>query len=318
MNKPSKEFQLINWIRQQKSDLGQNVTTGIGDDMAVLQLGNETVLVTTDMLLDGSHFDLSQCSLEQAGYKAMACSLSDCAAMASRPVAAVVAVALPRSFTMEGAKQLHTGLQTCGDAFSCPIVGGDTTSWDKPLAITVTMLSKPMGKEPILRSGAKPGDAILVTGELGGSFEGRHLNFTPRLDEVKKIIEQAAIHAMIDISDGLAQDLGHICEESEVAAILDRVAIPLSNAARKKADPQQAALSDGEDFELLICISPAEADTLLANWKQDNKTRLSCIGQIIAPDSKITDGTHALYLRDGQTGDIEPVDIAGWQHEFGK
>jgi thiamine-monophosphate kinase len=318
MNKPSKEFQLINWIRHQKSDPGPNVTTGIGDDMAVLQLDNETVLVTTDMLLDGSHFDLSQCSLEQAGYKAMACSLSDCAAMASRPVAAVVAVALPRSLTMDQAQQLHAGLQNCGDAFSCPIIGGDTTSWDKSLAVTVTMLSQPMGENPVLRSGAKPGDAILVTGELGGSLDGKHLSFTPRLNEVQKINEQVAIHALIDISDGLAQDMGHMCEESGVVAILDKVAIPLSNAARNKEDPLQAALGDGEDFELLISMNPADADTLLANWKQDNKTRLSCIGQIIGPDSEITDGTHALYLRDGQTGTIEPVDIVGWQHEFGK
>lgn len=313
MTKPKAEFQLINWIQSQRPDKADHVVTGIGDDMAVLRLGNETLLITTDTLLDGVHFKTETTDLEQIGAKAMACSLSDCAAMASIPCAAVVAVSLAKTMSMEDAQQLQKGFQKQGEKFNCPIVGGDTTSWDHPLAITVTMLSR-TNKEPIRRNGAQVGDSILVTGELGGSLEsGKHLNFTPRLDEVARIAEVVDLHAMIDISDGLSADLGHICEQSHLSAILDEVAIPLSNAARQKESPLDAAMGDGEDFELLFCISPADADKLMANWRKDSSVRLSCIGQMIDPKMDIVDGNSQMYLRK-INGKIEPLAAKGWEH----
>jgi thiamine-monophosphate kinase len=314
MTKPQAEFQLINWIQGQKPDRGDHVITGIGDDMAVLQLGNETLLITTDTLLDGVHFKTETASLEEIGAKAFGCSLSDCAAMASNPCAAVVAVSLAKTMSIDQAKQLQKGFQQAGEAFNCPIVGGDTTSWDQPLAITVTMLSQPLGKEPVRRGDAQVGDAILVTGELGGSLEsGKHLHFTPRLAEVSLIQQKIDLHAMIDISDGLSSDLAHICQQSNLSAILDAMAIPLSNAARTKNDPLKAALHDGEDFELLFCVSPADADTLLSSWREISSIRLSNIGQIIDPQMDIVDGSSQMYLRQ-INGQIHPLQAEGWEH----
>lgn len=308
------EFQLIDWIRSQRPDRGEHVLTGIGDDMAVLRLGKETLLITTDTLLDGVHFQSRKMSLEDVGYKVMACSLSDCAAMASIPFAAVVAVSLPNDIKSENIQKLQAGLQKGSEQFNCPIVGGDTTSWDQSLAITVTMLSQTGGKSPILRSGAQAGDAILVTGELGGSLEsGKHLRFTPRLAEAALLREKVDLHAMIDVSDGLSADLAHICEESKLAAILDIVGIPLSNAARRKNNSLEAALGDGEDFELLFCVSPADADKLLAQWKDISNVRLSNVGQMIEPDMEIVDGSSCLYARQ-LNGQIQPLQPTGWEH----
>ena len=141
----------------------------------------------SDILLEDVHFDLARAELSQVGYKAMACSLSDCAAMASVPVAAVVAVALPNSMTMAQAQQLHQGLSLAADKYNCPIVGGDTTSWNKPLVVNVTMLSRCTNNKPVLRCGAQLGDTIMVTGSLGGSLAGRHLCFAPRITEAQKL-----------------------------------------------------------------------------------------------------------------------------------
>ena len=220
MDKHKSEFELIAWIRQNSVFDDTGIQTGIGDDMAVMEIGGEKILVTCDMLLEGVHFDLNLATLEQIGYKAMACSLSDCAAMAALPFCAVVSVALPNPLTMTDAKLLHKGLQQAAQTYDCPIVGGDTTSWDNPLAINVSMLAKAAGVEPILRSGAQVGDAIWVTGVLGGSLAGKHLQFTPRVREARTLAGMVDLHAMIDVSDGLSQDLNHICTESGVGAMI--------------------------------------------------------------------------------------------------
>jgi thiamine-monophosphate kinase len=304
------EFELIEWIRRHGSGVAgrSEVLVGIGDDMAVLEPGAGKILITTDMLLDGVHFDLATTTLEAVGYKTMACSLSDCAAMASEPLAAVVAVALPNKMSMADAESLHAGLQKAGAKYNCPLVGGDTTSWDQPLAITVTMLSRTAGHEPVLRSGAKAGDAIFVTGELGGSLMGRHLEFEPRVAEALRLVEIANIHAMIDISDGLSIDLDHICQESGVSAVIDAAAIPVSAAARKSAAPLSAALHDGEDFELLFCVGAGEADTLQAEWAKKSAVKLTRIGEITT-----TKQGGRVFLRYGD-GRIELCPIKGWQH----
>ena len=318
MQEVKSEFALIDWIRSQRPDQGQGVVHGIGDDMAVLQVGAETLLITTDMLLDGVHFEAETTELDRVGYKAMACSLSDCAAMASNPLAAVVAVALPADMEMEQARKLHQGLARAADLFACPIVGGDTTSWDRPLALNVSMLSQATVDGPVLRSGARTGDAILVTGELGGSLEDGHLDFVPRVKEALLLNDLVELHAMIDLSDGLSADLGHICDESQVAAVIDAVSVPLTTAAREKEDPLAAALFDGEDFELLFCIAPANADQLLASWKDHAKVRLNCIGQIIDPGSDLVEGEHRLFLRNFEGGAVEPLPAKGWEHFRGQ
>jgi thiamine-monophosphate kinase len=296
------EDEITEWFAQQSRLSAADFPIGIGDDMAQIQLAEDTsVLVTTDMLLDGVHFDLQKATLAQAGYKAMAVSLSDCAAMATVPIAAVVSVALPGGFGEEELKQLHSGLVVAGDKFGCRLVGGDITAWkDKePFAISVAMLSRPAGNEPVKRSGAKAGDIICVTGSLGGAHtrrdSGKHLEFEPRVKEAIKIAQMVTVNSMIDISDGLSSDLGRICRASEVGAMINADQVPISDEARKGQEPLSSALNDGEDFELLFTLSQGECKRLLNRW--DGPIPITQIGattdgkkvQIKTPDGRITD-----------------------------
>ncbi|MHB0946785.1 MAG: thiamine-phosphate kinase [Sedimentisphaerales bacterium] len=253
---------------------------GIGDDMAQIKLRkNDSVLITTDMLLDGTHFDTKKTSLEKIGYKSMAASLSDCAAMATIPLAAVVSVALPRNFGAKNLKKLHAGILSAAKKYNCPLIGGDMTSWNKPLAVSVAMLSTPGKTKPVKRSTAKIGDVICVTGTLGGSLAKKHLEFQPRIKEALTIAEAGA-NSMMDISDGLSTDLNHICRLSKKGAIVDAAKIPVS----KDAKTLQNALNDGEDFELLFTIPSKKFDRLKKNWKF-KKVKLSAIGEITKGDS---------------------------------
>jgi thiamine-monophosphate kinase len=300
------EAEIIDWfIRKSRLD-AQDFPIGIGDDMAQVVLGGGvSILVTTDMLLDGVHFDLRSTTLQQAGYKAMAASLSDCAAMASVPFCAVVSVALPRGFEGRELKQLHQGITRAGRPFGCELIGGDITVWRQPLAVSVSMLSRPVPAGPVKRSGAKPGDCVCVTGSLGGALAGKHLRFKPRVKEAIRIAQTVTINAMIDISDGLSTDLWHICRSSGVGAVLDSVRIPLSRPARKSADPLRAALNDGEDFELLFTLSQRGCDSLLAGW--DMAVPITVIGEIT--DS----GKLQIRTAEGRLRRLEP---GGYDHLY--
>ncbi|MHC4653894.1 MAG: thiamine-phosphate kinase, partial [Planctomycetota bacterium] len=294
------------WFAQQSKLTKADFPIGIGDDMARVQLGpDSSILVTTDILLDGVHFDLQKTTLKQVGYKAMAVSLSDCAAMATVPVAAVVSVALPKGYGWEELKQLHAGITTAGDKFDCSLVGGDITCWsdDKPLAISVAMLSRRAGNNPIKRSGAKVGDSICVTGSLGGAIRRKHLEFEPRVREAIKIAQMVAVNSMIDISDGLSSDLNRICHASQVGAIVYAELIPVSDEAKKSEKPLISALSDGEDFELLFTLTQDECKRLLEKW--DGPVSITKIGEIT--DTK----EMQIKMPDGQIKDLQP---GGYDH----
>jgi thiamine-monophosphate kinase len=262
----SGEFDYIDWLRR-LTPADPRVPIGPGDDTAALRLTpGAPCLVTTDMLLEGSCFRLSEAGPRRVGRKAMAVNLSDIAAMAGRPVAALVSAGLPRSGGRALAEELYRGLRDVADAFATAVVGGDTNSWDGPLVLSVTLLGEATARGPVRRDSARPGDWLLVSGPLGGSILGKHLDFTPRVREALQLHAVADLHAMIDVSDGLAADVHHLCVESRCGAVLRAEAIPIAAAARGMNDgrtPLEHALGDGEDFELVCALPEDQARGLL-------------------------------------------------------
>jgi thiamine-monophosphate kinase len=308
----SGEFALIDWIRKQHvRDARRGTVMGIGDDCAILEVTPpRRLLITTDMLMDGRHFRLDRHGAGAAGYKAMGVNISDIAAMAGIPRAAVVAVALPRASAVAIAQGLHAGLKRMADRFEVELIGGDTNAWDGPLVVSVTVLGETTERGAVLRSGAQPGDVIFVTGPIGGSLlRERHLRPEPRVAEALALHAAAPLHAMIDISDGLSSDLGHILEESgNLGAILDAASIPIHRDAHDQAGADgipalQHALNDGEDFELCVVVPPDTA-VPLATWPPV-PAALHRVGEITAESG----------MRLRQTdGKLVPIAPRGFDH----
>jgi thiamine-monophosphate kinase len=301
MNTPGGEFAYIDWIRRHTS-ADSRVALGPGDDAAVVhwRAGSDCV-ITTDMLMDGTCFRLEEAGPRLVGRKAMAVNLSDIAAMAARPVAAVVSVALPRRGGRHLGEELFLGLREMAAEFLTAVVGGDTNSWEGALVISVTVLGETTSRGPVLRSGAKPGDWLLVTGPLGGSILGKHLHFKPRVREALELHAAADLHAMIDISDGLAADVHHLLQESHCGAVLRAETIPLTAEARSMKDGLSVldhALEDGEDFELVFAVAPEDGRRLLEK-QPISSIQLVHIGECLAEEG--------LWLEaDGQRRSLEP------------
>ncbi len=301
------EFAFIDWIRA-RTARHPAVAVGIGDDAALLKLGPPgECLVTVDMLMDGVDFRLSEATPQLIGRKALAVSLSDIAAMAGRPLAAFVSVALPKREGRQLAEGVHAGIEALANEFNVAIAGGDTNSWDGLLVLSVTLLGQPTGSGPVRRDGAQAGDWIMVTGDFGGSIGGKHLSFQPRVAEALALHQAVHLHAMIDVSDGLAADLYHILEDSEKGAVVRAADVPVSDAARLPSDrpPLERAFGDGEDFELLFTVSEADGRRLLSNPPFD--TRLTQIGEITA------ERECRLIAPDGRSSKLERL---GWVHEI--
>jgi thiamine-monophosphate kinase len=302
------ELAFIDWLR---GLAGRHpcVPLGIGDDAALIRIsGAGDCLVTVDMLMEGVDFLLPDTDARDIGRKALAVSLSDIAAMAGRPVAAVISVVFSRQSGREFAERLYCGIKSLAQEFNVAIAGGDTNSWDGPFAISVTVLGQPTGAGPVRRSGAQPGDWVMVTGELGGSLRGKHLSFTPRVREALVLRQSVDIHAMIDVSDGLAADLHHVLDESAVGAVVRAGALPISDAAHHLPGPQSAldhALGDGEDFELLFTVAPDDGQSLLKS--PPFELRLSHIGEITH------DRTCVLVDDAGHQSPLPPL---GWVHRL--
>jgi len=297
------EFELI--ARLTKSlPANENVVVGAGDDCAILDLGvpEKLILFKTDAIVEGIHFT-REAMPEKIGRKALARCLSDIAAMAGTPTAALVTIALPKDFDAEFVAKIYDGLNTLAEKTGVAIVGGETTTNLERILISIALLGTvPRGKQ-ILRSGAKVGDAIFVTGELGGSLAEKHLEFEPRLEEARWLAEHFHLHALMDLSDGLAGDLRHILNASKVGAEILKSAVPVSRAAKLRAKENSAAkpafvaaLTDGEDFELLFTIASKDAVKLLDGWKRKfSKVKLSCIGRIVAGDGILIRDKHGSH-----------------------
>ncbi len=314
------ELQLVEWLRQ-NSYQPDFVRLGIGDDMAILDLPEKStvnsatnstrILVSSDMLLDGVHFDTRTQPLELIGRKAIACSLSDCAAMAVKPVSVTISLAIPSSQSLEQTKRLFHGMNEIAREFNTAIAGGDTTFWPHALVIDIAIQGIPFaGIEPVRRTGAKVGDLIAVTGPLGGSLRGKHLSFTPRIREAETLSRTLGehLHAMMDISDGLSLDLWRMCEASHVGAVLDEAKLQqvISNdamfgASNDHPTPLDHALSDGEDFELLVAISnSAPASRRIADGQ------LNIAGVPLYIVGEIAADRYRMRRKDGTLTKLEP------------
>ncbi len=306
------EQQFVAWLRD-RLPAHPLLRLGPGDDAAVLRMaGIAECVITVDLLTEGVDFLLAEVDPRRVGRKALAVNLSDLAAMAARPLAAVLAVALPRIGGGELAVQLYEGLLPLAEKYDLAIAGGDTNSWDGPLVITATLLGQVTARGPLLRKGALAGDRIIVTGAFGGSILERQFDFEPRVNEALLLNERYELHAGMDVSDGLAIDLARLVRESGVGAIVATDRVPIHDDARRLArqahdgrTPLEHALGDGEDFELLLAVPPDEARRMLAEQPLD--TALTDIGQFTAEPG--------LWQRAADSPP-QPLTPTGWEHKF--
>jgi thiamine-monophosphate kinase len=318
------EFALIAAIKEMAAT-GPGVIKGIGDDAAILMPSpGMVVLVTTDLLLEGVHFNLDFIDPYRLGRKAVAVNLSDMAACAGIPTAFLVSLATPAETEMAFMRSLYQGMLEQAQEFKVSLVGGDTSRGEK-LLISITLMGEAEQAKVIYRAGAKKGDHIFVTGTLGdaalgleqlkkGKREGeaitRHLAPIPRVREGREIAQQGLATAMIDISDGLAADLGHILESSNVGAEVRLSSLPLSEEYRKEvaaynADTYALALTGGEDYELLF-TAPEERTAAIKKLAREFGIPITMIGEITDISQGVT-----IY---GEDGKVYPVKQRGHDH----
>jgi len=331
------EFGLIDKIQRHASVLNTTTLLGIGDDAAVIQRDEHTVmLISTDMLVEGIHFDLSYYPLKHLGYKAVACNLSDIAAMNGIPQQITVSLALSSKFTVEAVEELYQGIRLACENYKVDLVGGDTTSSRTGLVISVTVIGIANKHKVVYRKGAKPNDILCVSGDLGASYTGllvlqrekvafkanpdtqpqldsydyivkRHLKPEARMDVIHEIAEAGLIPtSMIDVSDGLASEILHLSKNSGCGVIIFEDKLPLDQQTATvindefNISPTTAALNGGEDYELLFTISQSDFE------KIKNHPDITPIGYMT---DKPTD--RKIILRSGTTADLK---AQGWVH----
>ncbi|QDT12293.1 thiamine-phosphate kinase [Planctomycetes bacterium K23_9] len=285
------EHSFLSYLRGRCRSLPQ-VAVGIGDDAAVIDAAvtdaagspaERQLVACTDQIIDGVDFVSAEHSLADVGYKSVAINLSDIAAMGATPTSALVTLALPDKNATRIAGEVYEGIFEIAREFQIAIAGGDLSTYNGPLSVSVTLLGDVPAGAAWLRSGAQEGDAILVSGFVGGSLRGRHLRPQPRIDLATKLRELVDVHAAIDISDGLSLDLDRLCASSHVGAELSVETIPIHDDAIVMAQdsgrtPWEHAWSDGEDFELIFTLSQADADRIL---EADLGVELTQIGSVV-------------------------------------
>ena len=233
------EQQLVAWIREHLPPHKAVAHRPWRRHAAVLAMaGDGRLVVTVDMLMDGVDFILADVDPRRVGRKALAVNLSDLAAMAAKPLAVVIAAALPKSGGRELAEQLYQGIIPLAEQYQVALAGGDTNSWDGPLVLSITALGTVTPRGPLTRGGAKPDDRIIVTGAFGGSILGRHFDFEPRIAEALLLHERYDIHAGMDVSDGLALDLSRLIRESNCGAVVEVDRVPIHDDAHRLAKQQ--------------------------------------------------------------------------------
>ena len=319
------EAEFVRWLSERLPQ-SKNLTLPMGDDGALLaptatDINPAQIVATTDLLSDGIDFRLGEVDPQRIGRKALAVNLSDLAAMAARPLAVVMASALPSQSSagwlpakydsqpdrpqgvLELAKSLYEGMLPLAERFNVPIAGGDTNLHDGPLVLSGTALGTVTREGPLTRSGGQPGDRLLVTGTVGGSLAAHQFDFTPRIEEALQLNAAYELHAGLDISDGLAIDAARLATSSGCGAAIDLDRLPISAAAHLLDNPVEHALADGEDFELLLAVPPQEAVRLLAEGPL--ACGLTDIGELVSQTG--------LWQRSAD-GKLAPLAATGWLH----
>jgi thiamine-monophosphate kinase len=304
------EFGLIEHLTKHIELTNESTVKGVGDDAAILKFEDEQVLVSTDLLLEGIHFDLAYVPLKHLGYKSIIVNLSDIYAMNAQPTQVLVSIGTSNRFSLEAIEELYQGMLIACKRYGIDLVGGDTSNSKQGLVISITVIGKTSAKKVVKRSGAKANDLICVTGDLGAAYMGLQIlereknvylsnpNIQPELEGYDYIVERQlkpearkdivelldtlsiVPSSMIDVSDGLASEILHICKASDLGCSIYEEKIPIDpltyNTAREfNLDPSLCALSGGEDYELLFTIAQSEYD------KIKNNADISIIGHMV-------------------------------------
>jgi thiamine-monophosphate kinase len=283
---------LVDQIARQFKTRDRSVIVPIGDDAAAVRMApGRCLLYTVDMLVEGTHFKRGE-DFRRVGYKALAVSVSDIAAMGGEPKYALVSVGLPARSAKKSMRGLLTGLKKAARSFGVAIIGGDMNKSDR-LVVDVFMVGQAHPDRLARRSGARSGDVLFVSGPLGNTLKGKHLDFVPRLDASRFLMKNFRVRSMMDLSDGLAMDLNRMCAASRVGALLFEKKIPLNKGVRRVSE----ALTGGEDFELLFTLATADAGLLeqmmkrgatrLKFWRVGVMTRLFRGVKMIAEDGRV-------------------------------
>lgn len=329
------EFGLIEDLTKDLKYIQDTTVKGVGDDAAVIQNSGEVTVISTDMLVEGIHFDLMYTPLKHLGYKAIVVNLSDIFAMNAVPTHVTVSMAISSKYSLEAIRELYEGIGLACKRYNIDLIGGDTTSSPKGMIISITAVGTAIKENLSYRNGAKPGDIICVTGDLGASYLGlqilerekqvylAHPGVQPELDNNQYLIErqlkpeaQAGAIAyfkkegivptsMIDVSDGLASELFHICKQSNTGAYIEEGKVPIHPDTERMAiefnmDPITCALHGGEDYELLFTINEKDLE------KIRYMPEVFIIGDIVEASEGITLHTTG--------GNIHPLTAQGWNH----
>lgn len=329
------EFELINRITAGFELYHEDTIKSIGDDAAVIDNGDQMTLVSTDLMIEGIHFDLMYTPLKHLGYKSIVTNLSDIYAMNGTPRQITVSLAVSNRFSLEAVEELYSGMRSACKRYKVDLVGGDTSSSHKGLFISVTAIGQASVHEIVYRNTALPGDILCVSGDLGGAYIGLQIlerekaiflenpDFKPELEDnayvlgrqlkpepradVINALKQAGIKptSMIDISDGLASDLLHICTQSNVGAVIKEAQVPIHTVTEQQTvkfrmDPITCALNGGEDYELLFTLNPEDLD------KIQGLSDVYIIGSILPPEEGI--------MLETSGGNFHRIIAQGWNH----